>query len=181
MRQTFAAIDFETADPYRDSACAVALVRVAAGQVVERQCHLIRPPRREFMFTSLHGITWPDVAKQPSFAQLWPRLAQQLRGVDFVAAHNAPFDRSVLRACCEAAGMTMPKLPFLCTVRLARQTWQLPSAKLPDVCRHLNIVLQHHHAASDAEACARIVLAAAAERHTKRFDYHATHPALLMT
>jgi DNA polymerase-3 subunit epsilon len=85
----------------------------------------------------------------------------------------------VLRACCEAAGLAMPATPFLCTVKLARQTWQLHPTKLPDVCRHLNIVLTHHHAASDAEACARIVLAAAAERRAPRFDYHTSHPALV--
>lgn len=181
MRQvrSFVAIDFETADQQRDSACAVALVRVEDGRIVSRQCHLIRPPRRQFLFTHLHGITFSDVMRQPSFGQLWPRLTALLRGVDFLAAHNAPFDRSVLRACCEAAGMAMPKIPFLCTVRLARHTWQLKQARLPDVCQHLRIVLQHHHAASDAEACARIVLAAAAEGQTRRFDYHASHPALL--
>ncbi|MFA5187667.1 MAG: exonuclease, partial [Patescibacteria group bacterium] len=32
--------------------------------------------------------------------------------------------------------------------------------KLPDVCRRLKIPLNHHDAASDAEACARIVMAA---------------------
>lgn len=175
----FIAIDFETADQQRDSACAVALVRVDHGKIVARQCHLIRPPRRQFVFTHLHGITYSDVMRQPSFGQLWPRLLPLLRGIDFFAAHNAPFDRSVLRACCENAGLVMPKIPFLCTVRLARQTWKLTQAKLPDVCRHLKLVLQHHHAASDAEACARIVMAAAEEPQARRFDYHASHSALL--
>lgn len=178
-RRTFVAIDFETADYYRDSACALALVRVEGEQIVDRQCFLIRPPRRQFAFTHLHGITWEDVARQPSFSQLWPRLYPLLRGVDFLAAHNAPFDRSVMRACCEVAGVAMPATPFLCTVRLSRQVWKLTQAKLPDVCRHLRIDLRHHHAASDAEACARIVLSAAAEQGPPRFDYHERHPALL--
>lgn len=178
-RRTFVAIDFETADYYRDSACALALVRVDGEQIVDRQCFLIRPPRRQFAFTHLHGITWEDVARQPSFAQLWPRLYPLLRGADFLAAHNAPFDRSVMRACCEAAGVAMPATPFLCTVRLSRQVWKLTQAKLPDVCRHLRIDLRHHHAASDAEACARIVLSAAAAQGAPRFDYHERHPALL--
>ncbi len=177
----FVAIDFETADYQRDSACAVALVRVEGDQVVARECHLIRPPRRQFVFTHLHGIMWEDVKNQPSFAELWPRLTHMLLGVDFMAAHNAPFDRSVLRTCCELAGLAPPELPFLCTVRLARQTWQLHPAKLSDVCQHLKIALQHHHAASDAEACARIVLAARQHRPPPRSDDHALHrhPAML--
>ena len=177
----FVAIDFETADYQRDSACAVALVRVEGDQVVARECHLIRPPRRQFVFTHLHGIMWEDVKNQPAFGQLWPRLTHLLLGIDFLAAHNAPFDRSVLRTCCEAAGLSPPEIPFLCTVRLARQTWQLHPAKLSDVCQHLKIALQHHHAASDAEACARIVLAAHQHRRTTRPDAAVAHrhPAML--
>jgi DNA polymerase-3 subunit epsilon len=45
-------------------------------------------------------------------------------------------------------------------VRLARQTWDLFPTKLNDVCDYLGITLKHHHAASDAEACALIVIAA---------------------
>jgi DNA polymerase-3 subunit epsilon len=45
-------------------------------------------------------------------------------------------------------------------MELARQVWRIYPTRLPDVCRHLGIALNHHHAVSDAEACARIVLAA---------------------
>ena len=48
-------------------------------------------------------------------------------------------------------------------VRLARAQWRIYPTALPDVCRHLRIPLRHHDAKSDAEACARIVLAAEAE------------------
>ena len=42
---TFVAIDFETADYGRDSAWAMALVRVEAGVIVQRAFHYIRPPQ----------------------------------------------------------------------------------------------------------------------------------------
>jgi DNA polymerase III subunit epsilon len=157
---TFVALDFETADYPRDSACALGLVRVENHQIVRRTYYLIRPPRKRFVFTYLHGITWEDVAGQPTFADLWPSLTPFLEGVDFLAAHNASFDRSVLHRCCENAGLTPPALPFECTVRLARQTWNIFPTKLNNVCDHLGITLKHHHAASDAEACALIVIAA---------------------
>ena len=157
---TFVALDFETADYPRDSACALGLVRVENHRIVQRAYHLIRPPRRRFSFTYLHGITWEDVAHQPTFAELWPSLTPILHDVDFLAAHNASFDRSVLHQCCETAGMTPPAIPFECTVRLARQTWNIYPTKLNHVCDHLGITLKHHFAASDAEACALIVIAA---------------------
>jgi DNA polymerase III subunit epsilon len=157
---TFVAIDFETADYSPDSACALGLVRVENHQIVHRTYGLIKPPRRRFVFTYLHGITWEDVAHQPSFAEFWPTVAPLLEDIDFLAAHNASFDRSVLQRCCEAAGLRPPQTPFQCTVRLARQTWNLYPTKLNNVCDHLGITLKHHHAASDAEACALIVIAA---------------------
>jgi len=157
---TFVALDFETADYPRDSACALGLVRVENHRIVQRAYHLIRPPRRRFAFTYLHGITWEDVAGQPTFAELWPSLTPFLEEADFLAAHNASFDRSVLQRCCETAGLAPPALPFECTVKLARQTWDIFPTKLNNVCDHLGITLKHHHAASDAEACALIVIAA---------------------
>jgi DNA polymerase-3 subunit epsilon len=162
---SFVAIDFETADYGRDSACAVALVRVENLQVVERAFRLIRPPRKRFYFSYLHGITWEDVAREPTFGELWPSLSPLLTEVKFLAAHNAAFDQGVLSACCAAAGLPPPGMPFRCTMRLARQTWNLYPTRLPDVCRFLDIPLNHHDAASDAEACARIVLASLDRSH----------------
>jgi DNA polymerase III subunit epsilon len=157
---TFVALDFETADYSPDSACALGLVRVENHRIVERTYSLIKPPRKRFVFTYLHGITWEDVAHQPSFAELWPTWSPMLEGIEFLAAHNAAFDRSVLHRCCAAAGLEPPEIPFRCTVQLARRTWNIKPTKLNNVCDHLGITLKHHHAASDAEACALIVIAA---------------------
>ncbi|MBE9137157.1 3'-5' exonuclease [Nodosilinea sp. LEGE 07088] len=157
----FVALDFETADRYRDSACAIGLVRVEQGQVVDKVHYLIRPPRSGFEFTHIHGITWAQVADQPDFAELWPQIATLLAGADFFAAHNAPFDRSVLYACCRAYGLLPPTPEFVCTVKLARQAWNIRPTKLPDVCAYLGIALNHHDALSDAEACAQIAIASA--------------------
>ena len=100
---TFAAIDFETADYGRDSACAVAMVRVESQAIVDCAYYYIRPPRRHFVFSYLHGMSWRDVADAPTFGQLWPSLQARLAGVEFLAAHNVSFDSSVLRTCCERA------------------------------------------------------------------------------
>ena len=156
---TFLALDFETADQGRDSACSIGLVRVEARRIVAREHRLIRPPRRAFAFTDIHGIAWSHVATAPTFAAVWRSLAPLLAGADFFVAHNASFDRMVLHACCDAAGLAPPPLPFQCTMKLARAHWQLRPTRLPDVCRHLRIPLRHHDALSDAEACARIMLA----------------------
>ena len=157
----FAAIDFETADYGRDSACAVAVVVVQQGKIVKQMSSLIRPPRRNFVFSYLHGITWRDVARKPGFGDLWPDIATLLEGAEFVAAHNASFDRGVLNACCAMSGTRPPATPYLCTMKLARRLWGIRPTKLSDVCCRFGIPLTHHQALSDALACAHIVLRAA--------------------
>jgi DNA polymerase-3 subunit epsilon len=161
-RPTFSAIDFETANRYRNSACAIGLVRVERGRIVRRAYHLIRPPFRRFEFSALHGIDWARVRYEPTFGELWPVLAPFFEGVEFVAAHNASFDAGVLRAACAWYGLRVPRVGFECTVRVARASWGLRPATLRHVADYLGLLLRHHHAGSDAEACARIVLAAAA-------------------
>ena len=82
----FAAIDFETADYGRDSACAVAVVRVERSEIVDRVRYLIRPPRRHFVFSYLHGITWDDVVD----ARVLPAsLRSALVAADYAAADAA--------------------------------------------------------------------------------------------
>lgn len=161
----FAALDFETADYGRDSACALSIIVVDQDQVLDSWTSLLRPPRQTFVFTYLHGISWQDVKNKPTFGDVWPTAAKLLEKVDFVAAHNASFDRSVLRACCEMAGYAHMQMPFLCTLKLARATWGLKPAKLSDVAHHLQIPLKHHDAASDAFACAQIMIKARKQGH----------------
>lgn len=156
----FAAIDFETANYSRDSACAVGIAIVQTGRIVALERHLIRPHTREFCLTHIHGLTWNDVRGAPAFPEVWATLRHKLRSVQFFAAHNAPFDRSVLDACCQSYGLRPPVKPFVCTVNVSRSVWSIYPTTLPDVCRRLAIPLKHHEAGSDAEACARIVLAA---------------------
>ena len=158
--EVFAALDFETADYGRDSACSLSIVRANASGIQDQQTFLIQPPRRDFVFTYIHGITWSDVAGMPNFKGRWTEIQKMLAGVSYLAAHNASFDRSVMAACCKGAQVKALEHPYLCTVKLARKVWSLRPAKLPDVCAHLRIPLQHHDAASDALACAKIVLAA---------------------
>lgn len=160
----FVAIDFETADRHRDSACAVGIVRVEGTKITDSVVRLIKPPRRKFEFTYIHKITWPMVESEPNFRELWPDLAPYFEDIDFLAAHNATFDQKILKACCDSYSLAYPGLPFLCTVQLARKEFQIFPTKLPDVCKSLDIELNHHDALSDAHACAQIVIATLKKR-----------------
>lgn len=157
---TFVALDFETATISRTSACSLGIVVGLGSRIVERKHFLIRPPRRQFTFTHIHGISWDDVCDAPSFGDIWAEVRAYLRRADFLAAHKASFDEGVLRRCCEVAGVTPPRRPFVCTMNLARAYMNLYPTGLSAVCEKLRIPLKHHDALSDAEACAKIVIEA---------------------
>lgn len=159
----YVAIDFETANNSRSSACSVGLVTVSGNKIVSEDVFLIKPPSKQFLFTYIHGLTWEDVKNESAFDELWPRLDEIISGVDFLAAHNAPFDKGVLNMCCKEYDIETPDIPFVCTVKLARNQWDIYPTKLNNVCDSLDIQLNHHEALSDARACANVVMMAEKE------------------
>ena len=158
----FLAIDFETANYYRDSACSIGLALAEEGKIIAKESFLIKPPSNWFVFTHIHGITYKDVFCQPDFGELWDKkIRKYFRGIKFIAAHNASFDRGVLHACCGRYGITPPKQPFECSMQLARGYFGCKPANLPAVCQQLKIPFDHHHdALSDSVASAKIVIRA---------------------
>ena len=167
----FTAIDFETANSKRGSVCAVGLAKVRDGLVVRTDSWLIRPPASIGEFAprhiQVHGIRPADVRSAPSWSESLQRITA-FAGADPFVAHNASFDRSVLRGACEATGLTLPGNTFHCSVDLARRLLDLEGNKLPQVVRALGLgAFSHHDAGSDAEMCAAAVLAIA-RRHGLR-------------
>ena len=69
-KPTFIAIDFETADHGRDSACAVGIVKVQGTRIIHEESRLIRPFRWIFYFSYLHGITCMPVDRRPGNSHL---------------------------------------------------------------------------------------------------------------
>ena len=98
------AIDFETADQSADSACAIGIVSIEKGKITKKGYRLIRPPRRHFIFSYIHGISWADVEAQPTFIDVWDQFAPFWKDADYFLAHYAPFDRNVLTACVRLPG-----------------------------------------------------------------------------
>ena len=158
----FIAIDFETANEHRASACAVALVFFKKGRISEEYHWLIRPPRGIDYFNPfnirLHGISSRDVADQPQFNELWPEIYRLINN-EMLAAHNASFDISVLRRLLDVYNLRYPELEFVCTCNIARRTWgQLTSYSLNVVADHLGYRFKHHDALDDAITCGRILI-----------------------
>lgn len=157
---TFAAIDVETANDTPESVCSLGVVRVRGREITHRLARLIRPPTERFTFTHIHRLVWSDVADQPPFENIWPSVEGLIHDVRFIVAHRARFDEWALSACCRRTGLRMPPVPFHCTAALAQRTWGIRNPSLRDLCRRLQISHRPHDALSDAEAAAKVVLAA---------------------
>lgn len=158
---TFAAIDFETANAKRSSVCSLGLVVVEDRKVVASVHRLIRP-RPNFYSkhnTRVHGMTLNDTERAPDFPSIWDEVIPLIKEYPLVA-HNSPFDEGCLKAVFELYGMTYPGYEFLCTYRAARRSFpNLVNHRLPSVAAQCGYNLSnHHHALADAEACAAIAL-----------------------
>lgn len=147
---TFTAIDFETAQGRRWSICQVGLVRVVEGRIVHEISQLVRPPDNFYWprWSELHGITAQDTVCAPDFAEVWPVIEPFITGQE-VVAHNASFDLSCLRQTLELYRLPVPHLLGRCTYRIYRKG-------LAELCHNYGISLDHHHALSDARACAEL-------------------------
>ena len=165
MPLDFTAIDFETANSSPASACSVGLVRVRDGKVVSAAGWLIRPPQGHDEFQEwnvrIHGIRPTDVRSAATWADQFDRLCD-FAGADVLVAHNAGFDLNVLRRAAEVTGMTCPPYRSLCSLQVARKTYQLDSYRLPKAAAAAGFAeFSHHDALADARACAQIVIDAA--------------------
>jgi DNA polymerase-3 subunit epsilon len=161
----FTAIDFETANSYRESACSVGLVKVRAGRVVDKASWFIRPAAGfdEFVDwnTRIHGIHKEDVADAPYWHEQLDDLLAFAED-DHLVAHNASFDMAVIRASTAAAGLACPDLAYACSLAVARRTYELDSYKLPVAAMAAGFEdFRHHDALADSEACAAIMIHAA--------------------
>ncbi len=136
-------------------------VLVGGGELHERWGSVVRtnaPLRRGIQrFT---GITQAMVDDAPSLEAVVPRLRELLRGRVLVA-HNAPFDRRVLRQAFSRVCLEWPDPPVICTAALARALLPLQRERgLGRLADALGIeVGQAHRALPDAEACARVLCA----------------------
>ena len=165
MAVDFTAIDFETANSKSASACSVGLVRVRDGAVVEREAWFIRPPESvgEFLDWNIkiHGITPEMVADAMTWVEQFERMHEFI-GADVVVAHNASFDMGVIKGACAETVLPTPKYRYLCSVQVARKTYDLESYRLPKAAEAAGFVdFAHHDALADAEACAAIIADAA--------------------
>lgn len=166
----FVAIDFETANSDRDSACQIGITTVLNGKIKDVKCWFINPETHfDFFNTLIHGITEDKVKNALTFKELWPEIEPYFKNLIF--AHNATFDMTVLWAMLNKYSIEIPFVSFGCTIAMARRTWlNEPSYSLQNLCTKFNIHYGNHDAGEDAKSCANLALKILAEKNINLFE-----------
>ena len=115
----YIAIDFETANQYRYSACQIGLVKFIDGKESECLTQLIQPPVLYFVpewIEEIHHITVDDVRDKPKFPQVWEDMVMpfinKTPGLPLLAHNGNAFDMNVIRGCCDYYNMKYPDLDY---------------------------------------------------------------------
>ncbi len=166
MQNRYIAIDFETANAKRVSACSIGVAVIENGHVVETFTSLIKPPPSYDNFAPInvriHGITCDMVADAPTFDALYPQLRQLAAGVPILG--YSKFDRSVLQSLAEYYELPISRTRingYVDVCSLAQKQFpQLNNHKLATLARYFDLGdFKHHDASDDAAICALVFLA----------------------
>jgi DNA polymerase-3 subunit epsilon len=156
------AVDFETANRRRSSACALGVVLVEDSQIIDSKEWLFRPygSKVDRRYSRIHGIDTGTLADCPQLPDLWSGIRPYFEG-KHVIAHYAAFDVSVLRRSLAAFGISCPSFEYTCTWLVAKRTWPaFRTFGLAHLAKRLGIDVNHHNALSDALASLAILQAA---------------------
>ena len=154
------ALDFETANRYPQSACALGVAVYEDGEIKDSFEWYFRPFERYNFFTNsyINNIYKEDVADCEDFSYYYEELGRVVDDA-VIIAHNAAFDIGVLNALCDYFRLPRFTNPYLDTVRLARIHYPMtPNHRLYTMAKYLGIELNHHNGQSDAYACLMIML-----------------------
>lgn len=163
MSERIVALDVETATATRESMCSLGIAVFQDGYMTEQRYWMVQPPNNVYDTANIriHGITPDQTASERHFPGVWPELRPYLDGCDFIIAHNAGFDMTVLRASLGCYGLPIPDYTYGCTYVLSNRILGRAGKgerRLNALCERYGVPLYHHHDASeDSVACGKMV------------------------
>lgn len=169
---SFVALDIETATGNRSSICEIGITIVEESKIKESKSWLIRPEDNAYWNRNIniHGITPSATQDKPSLAEIWNEILPYLENKTIVA-HNTSFDMFAIADALTKDNIKLPTLDYFCSLRIAQRTFSLLKYSLSPLCDSLGIEFeQHHRAASDSEACAKVMLRCLEELQVSSFD-----------
>jgi DNA polymerase-3 subunit epsilon len=136
----------------------IAVVQIADDGAVSDEYATLVNPGESMGLNEVHGIRQGDVTDAPTFAEIAGDVLERLEG-RIVVGHNVRFDRDFLAAELSTAGIFLPSLPCLCTLRLAHRLHpEYPSHRIAACCEMAGLDhLRPHEALEEAKATALLL------------------------
>jgi DNA polymerase-3 subunit epsilon len=158
-KQRFCVIDIETngSKPGTSQVIEIGAVMIENGVVVDRFETFVECAFLPEYITKITGIEPTDLIGAPSRKEALRALKTFMGDAVFVA-HNADFDYSFLNASFDRFGLGQIGNPKLCTIDLARRTFESERYGLAYLIDFLEIeTATHHRAYSDAVCAAKVM------------------------
>ncbi|RRS30449.1 MAG: DNA polymerase III subunit epsilon [Epsilonproteobacteria bacterium (ex Lamellibrachia satsuma)] len=157
--QKYCVIDIETngSKPGTSQVIEIGAVMVHKGKIIDKLETFVQCAFLPEYITKITGIEPTDLIGAPSRREALTRLRYFMGDAVFVA-HNANFDYGFLTASFERFGLGGIGNPKLCTIDLARRTFESERYGLAYLIEFLGIeTATHHRAYSDAVCAAKVM------------------------
>lgn len=178
----FITVDFETSNNELKSACSIGIAAVKNNEIVDTYYTLLNPPIDFFDVenSKINGIYKNDVVDAPKFIDKWNEIYGFIDNTNYVVAHNAQFDMSVLKESLYAYNIDIPKFKYFDSISFCSKMHDGSSKKLSEMCSYFNVeLIDHHNGLEDAKACALIIIAALNKSRFKTiYSYLKSYPSI---
>ena len=158
-KQKYCVIDIETngSKPGTSQVIEIGAIMVQNGKVIDRYETFVECAYLPEYITKITGIEPEDLIDAPSRREALIGLRHFMENAIFVA-HNANFDYSFLNASFDRFGLGGIGNPKLCTIDLARRTFESERYGLAYLIDFLKIETATHHRAFSDAVCANKVM-----------------------
>ena len=160
QQQEYCIVDIETngSKPGYSQVIEIGAVKMREGKIVDRLETFVACAYLPEHIVKLTGIEPEDLREAPSRREALTMLRGFMEDAVFVA-HNAGFDYSFLNASFQRFGLGQIGNPVLCTIDLARRTFESERYGLAYLNEALDLGMQaHHRAYGDALATSKVLL-----------------------
>ena len=159
-KQEYCIVDIETngSKPGRSQVIEIGAVKLKEGKIVDRLETFVACAYLPEHIIKLTGIEPTDLSEAPTRKEALTRLRHFMDDAVFTA-HNANFDYNFLNASFQRFGLGQIGNPVLCTIDLAKRTFESERYGLAYLNEKLDLGMQaHHRAYNDALATSKILL-----------------------
>ncbi len=178
------AFDVETTglSPMSDRIIELSAIRIRPNHAIATFSELINPQKEIGLDTQkIHGISNEMVKKAPFTAQVIKNFLEFAGDLPLIG-HNAKFDASFLASALHFNSIDFPKNKIYCSLQIAKDGFkQMPSYKLGELAKRLNIALENHHRALDDSIASLRLFALSLQKLEKQNNRNLFHKSYLFS